>query len=592
MREVICCRSLAGAEMPRRRSSSAQPGDIMAAIGLRRDMKRKCIDFIILLLFACVGLKAAPPRIILVFPLENTSGDPSVGWMSEGIAELMGSRLASPDRIVLQRDERNEVYEQLGLLPGSPLTLASEYKVARHLGATTAVVGHFTVFNGQLTTRAQWLDVSRLKLSRPFVVTGKLTELDALETRLAWELLRSHDEEAAAITEEEFSNRFPPVRLGAFESYIRGILSTDAKSRVRFLREADRLNPGDHRAAFALGRHYFEQEAYADSARWLRILNSGDRDYLEALFLLGIDEYSLGNQATADVALSKLAGMVPLGSVLNNLGAVEYAAGHYDKALADFKQAFQKDPADSDYAFNLGMAFWRLKKYDQAGSYVRRVLASEPDDLEAHVLLAQVSGELGDTATHQAQMAWVSAHEKDPADDPPGDNKSDPSVPDLSPRIKQEYDGKAFDLFSLDAASAADRSLAGQPEQVVRNEGERHLKQGLKLLAAGRLPEAEGELAQAVLLLPGSSEAHQTLGQTYEREGKHTLAAAELAASLKEKDSFDAHLWLAKAYVSLDHPGPALKQIQAAQQLEPASAEAKNLARQVRARLSVDRDEP
>ena len=41
-------------------------------------MKRKCIDFIILLLFACVVLEAAPPRVILVFPLENMSGNANV----------------------------------------------------------------------------------------------------------------------------------------------------------------------------------------------------------------------------------------------------------------------------------------------------------------------------------------------------------------------------------------------------------------------------------------------------------------------------------------------------------------------------------
>ena len=118
------------------------------------------------------------------------------------------------------------------------------------------------------------------------------------------------------------------------------------------------------------------------------------------------------------------------------------------------------------------------------------------------------------------------------------------------------------------------------------------MKQGQDLLSAGRLSEAERELTQAVVLLPHSSEAHQALGQAYEREGKHTLAAAEFEASLKEADSFGAHLWLARAYVSLDHLEPALKQTQAAQQLEPANAEAKDLAEQIRAQLSVHRDKP
>ena len=194
-------------------------------------MKQKCIGLFIFFLFACVGLQAARPRVILVFPLENMSGNSKLGWMSEGIAELIATRLASPSRYVLQRSERDDAYEQLGLLPEAPLTLASEYKVARTLGATVAVVGRFTVSGDQLTTRVQRLNLPGLSLSRPIVVTGKLTELDGLETRLAWELLRSQASDALIGTEEEFRNRFPAVRLDAFESYIRGILSRDLKTQ-------------------------------------------------------------------------------------------------------------------------------------------------------------------------------------------------------------------------------------------------------------------------------------------------------------------------------------------------------------------------
>ncbi|HXH49302.1 MAG TPA: tetratricopeptide repeat protein [Terriglobia bacterium] len=555
-------------------------------------MKLKCIGFFILLLFICGGVQAAPPRVILVFPLENMSGNASLGWMSEGLAELIGTRLTSPGRYVIERDERNDAYDQLGLPLDMPLTLASEYKVAGTLGATIAVVGHFTLAGDQLTTHVQLLNIPNLTLSRAIEVSGKLTDLDALETRLSWELLRSQAGEAAPVTEEEFRNRFPPVRLGSFESYIRGILSTDLKSRVHFLREADRLNPRDHRAAFALGKYYFDQEAYADSARWLRILNSGDRDYAQSLFLLGIDEYFLGNNASARVALKKLSEIVPLGEVFNNLGVVELRAGRYDEALEDFQRALQKDQADSDYAFNMSMAFWHLKKYDQVSNYLHKVLAQDADDLEAHVLLAEVSGELGDTGTRENQLAWISDHEKDPADDPPGDNSTVQSASDPSPRIKKEYDGKAFHLLSIELARAAHKTLEDQPGHEIRAAGQTHLKQGQDLLSAGRLAEAERELTQAVLLLPHSSEAHRVLGQAYEREGKHTLAATEFEASLKEKDSFDAHLGLAKAYVSLDHLEPALKQTQAAQQLEPANTEARDLAEQIRAQLSVHSDKP
>lgn len=557
-------------------------------------MKLKCIALSIVLFFACVGMAAASPQVILVFPLENLSGNASLGWMSEGIAELLATRLASPTRYILRRGERNRAYEQLGLPLETPLTLASDYKVARMLGASAAVVGNFTLAGDQISTHVQWLNITGLHLSHPIVVTGKLTELDELETRLAWELLKSQDPQAVVGTEEEFSNRFPPVRLDAFESYIRGILSTDTKSRIHFLRESDRLNPRDHRAAFALGKYYFDQNAYQDSARWLQILDSGDRSYAESRFLLGIDEYCLGHDASAEAAFRKLVAIVPMGEALNNLGAVELRLGHYDQALANIKQAFEKQQNDPDYAFNMSLAFWHLRKYDQAAKYLHKVLANDPDDVEAHILFADVSGELGDTQARQTALEWVSAHEEDVADDPPGDNDNNgmTSPPDLSPRIKEEYDGKGFHLLSLAITRASDSRPSQEPTRVEKSDGANHLKHGLDMLAAGRLPEAERELTQAVLLLPRNAEAHEALGQAYEREGKHTLAATELSIALKEKDSYDGHLWLARAYTSLDHLEPALKQAQAALDLDPASAEAKNLVDQIRTQQSAYRDKP
>lgn len=566
----------------------------MAAVGRLEVMKLKCIALFILLTFTVVVLHAAPPpRVIVVFPLENMSGNASVGWMSEGIAELLTTRMSSPARYVLQRSERNKAYNQLNLPLETPLTLASEYKVAKALGATVAVVGQFTLKGGRLMTQAQWLNLSDLSLSPPIVVTGKLDDLDALETRLAWELLSSQAGQAPAKTEAAFANRFPPVHLGAFESYIRGILSNDPQDEIHFLEESNHLDPLDHRAAFALGQYYFDQNDYANSSTWLQKLDSGDRNYAEALFLLGIDLYHQGHDNASAVALRKLAGRVPLSEVFNNLGVVELHLGKDGEALADFKQAFKNSPDDSDYAFNMGLALCRLRKYDQVPEYIHKVLVQEPDDLDAHVLLAEVSGELGDAAARKVQLAWVSQHEKEAGVDPPGDNNNGEHVaPKLLPRIKTEYNVKAFHLLALERTRAARRRLAEQPADVVQREGRQHIKHGLDLLAAGRVPDAERELSQAVLLLPQSSEAHLALGEVYQREGRHTLAATEFETSLKEKDSYEAHLWLARAYASLDHLKPALAQVKVAQKLQPAGSEAKELAKQIRKQLSFHSSKP
>ena len=419
-------------------------------------MKPRCLALFVLFLATCSSLSGATPRIVMVFPFENLSGDPNLGWMSEGIADFLANRLASPTRYVLEREERDAAYRQLRLSPAAPLTLASEFKVAQTVGVNVAIVGSFTVKDGQLTTTVRWLDVPGLKLSPAEVVSGKLQAFDDLETRAVWKLVSAHDNTLGATTEEEFERRFPPVRLGAFENYIRGVLANDAESRIRFLSEADRLNPDDHRAAFALGRYYFVQKDYANSATWLRKLVSGDGNYPEALFLLGLDEYFAGHDEEAQTAFEQLAKQMPLGEIVNNLGVVKAQRKNYNGALADFDRAYQSDQSDPDFAFNLGVCLWSMQKYDRAAQYLRTVVTEAPDDVDAHQLLAQVLGKLGFTKGREGEMEWLSDHGASPDAGDDSGSAAD-SAADFNPqlRLKEQYDGRAFRLLALMIQNAA-----------------------------------------------------------------------------------------------------------------------------------------
>lgn len=562
----------------------------MAGVGGKR-MKPKLLELLVLFLATVGTLRAAPPRFILVFPLENLSGNSNLGWMSEGLASLLGSRLNSPNRYVLRRDERNAAYKKLGLTPGVSLTLASEYEVAQTLGADVAVVGNFTVKGEQLKIQVQWLNVSGLKLSLPVAVSGKLSEMADLETLLAWKLVSLYDTGVSIGSEENFSHRFPPVRLDAFENYIRGVLATDGKSRIHFLRESERLDPSDHRAAFELGRYYFEQKDYASSARWLQTVKPTDEDYSESLFISGIDQHHLGHDLLAKSAFEKLAKQVPLPAVMNNLGVAELSLNQYDPALASFQEALNGNQASPAILSNLGACYWYMQKYNQAAQYLRKALRAEPDDIEAHNFLGHVMGRLGDEQAKQNELHWVSAHGEGASDDPVA---VDGSTSEFRPRLRilKKYDGRAFRLLALAIRRATESRLSDQPAQVVQDDGQVHLQRGLKALGAGRLSEAEKELAEAVSLLPKNSEAHRALGQAYEMEGKHTLAATELEASLNERNSAQAHLWLARAYLSLNHPQAAKKQAEAVLRLDSANPQAQRLLEQIRKESSRNRGAP
>ncbi len=539
-------------------------------------MKRTAVGLLLLCLAACDLPGALPTRTIIVFPFENQSGRQDLGWISEGFAEILSSRLASQKRYVLGREERNEAYAHLGIPFDTPLTLASEYKVAQTLGVGWAVVGSFTVEGDRLTARAQLLEVQDLKLSPPFEGSGELADLADLQTRLAWRLLASHDAGFTVGTEEDFASRFPQLRLDAFENYTRGILATDGESRVRFLREADRLNPRDHQAAFELGKYYCTEKHYADSAKWLRRLDHKDVNYLESLFLLGVDEFFLGHEEESQKAFTALFQQTPLDEVSNNLGVILSRRGRYTEALAHFDRAYQGNPTDPDFCFNVALCYWHLKRYSDAAQYLGQALKSDDEDVAGHSLAALVFGKLGDAQARRTELQWLAEHE----------DNTEPSVDEggIVPqaRIKKRFDGRAFRLLALAVGNALEQSLASGP---AAEHGNVHLSRGKKFLAEGRLPEAERELDESVSLLNQSSEVHLVLGQLYEAQGRHSDALRELQTALKLDNNAVTHLWLAHVYLSLDQTAAALDHSQTALRMDPGNRDAERLTEAVRSRV-------
>jgi tetratricopeptide (TPR) repeat protein len=544
---------------------------------------RRTVGLLLLLLFCPWQLRGSSEvRSLLVFPFENLSPRVDLNWISESFAQVLSSRLSEPDNYVLERDERNAAYTQLGMPADAPLTLASEFKVAQTLGVDWAILGNFNVTDNRLVAHAQLLNVKQLRLSQPLEVSGDLTELVDLQTRLAWRLLATHDPGFTVGNDEDFRRSFHDIRLDAFENYIRGLVATDDASRLHFFTESERLDPSDHRTAFALGRFYFEQKDYANSAQWLGKIEESDSNYNESLFLRAVDDFFLGREQDAEKEFETLAKVLPLDEVSNNLGVLEARGGRYAEALANFERAYQSDPSDVDFCFNRGVALWYEKRYPEAAESLQAAVHANPDDFEAHTLLAVVFGKLGDTAAQQKELDWLAEHEVGEAAGQPGD-----VLP--MPRLKKNYDGRAFMLLELTLHNALEEHLANAtPQQRI----DAHLAQGKKFLAEDRYGEAERELAEVASLSPTDPQVHILLAQALEAEGKHQEAAGELQTSLKLKDTAEAHLSLAHVYLSMNQPELARLQGQAALNLNPGNLQAEQFLQQIHAGAPAARKTP
>src|SRR5712692_9988155 len=180
--------------------------------------------------------------IYLVFPFENAGASPRLDWLGEGLEELTIERLSGAGEQVYSHAGRLVELERYGLPRSSKLSRATMLHIGEDLDADFVVIGKFTVNGTSLTIESRILKVSPARLLPTLRETGTLDSLMDLHTRLAWRLLSASDRNYA-LSLAEFTKRQRPLRLDAFEHYVRGLSASEDDVRLRELREAARLEP-------------------------------------------------------------------------------------------------------------------------------------------------------------------------------------------------------------------------------------------------------------------------------------------------------------------------------------------------------------
>jgi tetratricopeptide (TPR) repeat protein len=331
---------------------------------------------------------------VLVVPFFNGSGTPSLDWIGESVAETMREAFASQGIIALSRDDREEAYRRLQFHSHVTLTLASVIRLGQSLDADKVIYGEFNLkpgppsgpkTRGTLTITAHVLDLKGAREGPKFSEVGALEDLAVLQRHLAWQTLALVAPDTTP-AEAEFDRRNPVVRADAIESYIRGLLAPGIEEKRKLFGQAARLDPAYSEACFELGRVNFGAKDYRSAADWLQKVAHENAAFNEAVFLLGLSRYYMGDFSGAETAFGQVAANVPLNEVLNDLGAAE-SRRNETSALENFQKALDGDTSDPVYQFNTGYVLWRQGKYAAAAERFRAVLERDPDDADAPALL-------------------------------------------------------------------------------------------------------------------------------------------------------------------------------------------------------------
>lgn len=502
------------------------------------------------------GQQAAPSvQTLVIMPFENRSNAPGLEWISEAFPEVLRQRMTSDGVYVLGRESRLHAYDRAGIPAAIHPSRATLYRIAEQMDVDYTVLGSYN-FDGQtVSASAQLLDMKQRRLSPELKERGPLPQLRQVQTALAWDLLRALRPDYG-VSREAFLAGAPALRLDAFENYIRGLTALTEADQLQRLRAAVRLDPSYWQAMLELGKTYFAARDYDAAASWLERIPNTDPLAREANFFLGLAFYYQGNFPRAEAAFRYLLEKFPLIEVYNNLGVISARLGR-PEARQLFQKAVDADPSDADYRFNLGVALFRAGDQAGASRQLRECLALSPDDNEAKLLLASISG------SGPASGAVKTAGGAGPA---PGGAAKLPLE-----RIKRNYDEAAFRGLAIEMENASESRLAKLDP---RTHAAYHVQRGRDLLAKGFPGQAETQLREAVGLDSSNSLAHALLAEALDVNHDAVGARAESEAALGLNPSAEVYVILAGANLRDNSKQKAASLLERALRLDPGNAQA------------------
>ena len=502
---------------------------------------------------------------MLILPFENNSKAPGLEWISEAFPEVLGEGIGSSAIYIIPRDDRKLAFDRMGVPIGAHLSRETLYRISEQIDADYVVLGKYDYDGQTFTAAAQLLDMKKLYLAPEVKESGPLVNMVAIQRALAWDLLRTLAPESLP-SKQDFLQSMPPIRLDAFENYVRGEVATTREEKIQRYLEAVRLNPRYTQAVLQLGKTYYANHEYESAASWFARVPATDSLAGQANFYRGLSCYYIGDYDCAETAFKFIAADMPLPEVVNNLGVVEGRRGKRSE-IDYLEKAVNSDPNDPDYHFNLAVAYARVFDNARAIRELKSTLQLSPSDGEAKTFLDTLT--VAPTPASGARPVSASAG-KLPLQ-----------------RIRRTYDETSYQQLALEIERAAEVRLSKEDP---KRHADFHVDRGQQLLSQGFYVDAGKAFEEAITLDPTNAAAHAGLAQAYAATGKDQEAVAEASAALKLQPSAGAYLLLARQNLKDNKLSAASEEVDRALDLDPHNQDAQNLKHDIDAKLAGSRN--
>lgn len=303
-------------------------------------------------------------------------------------------------------------------------------EIGRELGANVIVEGSVLHHGNRIRINAQLIDVETDHHLWSKSYDRELENIFAVQSDISKSIAEELQVELGESVKLRME-RVPTDNLDAYERFLRGreylhrTKKGENKTAIRLLKQAIAIDTDFDLARAVLAKAYAKDAwmfgadaSWADSA-----VVEAERaialapDLPEAHVAMGYARMSAGRFSHAEESLKRALKLNPNDwEAANNLGIVYLQTGRMVRAIQQWTQSLQGDPASAHgYRFNLALAYRILGMLDRAEEFNHLSLALEPNFILAIVNQAHVDLFQGEkTAAKEAVAQLADEHDENP----------------------------------------------------------------------------------------------------------------------------------------------------------------------------------
>lgn len=376
---------------------------------------------------------------------------------------------------------------------------------------------------------------------------------------------------------------FTPLRIGIAVAAM--LAAGAAGTRAQTKPPAERPAAQQRQTALAL-----EQQGQLPEAEeaWRAVLKVRPAD-AEAYAHLGLLEARQEHYDAAVPLYRKALALDPeKPAVRLNLGLAQFKAGRLKPAIETFSLLLKGESAASPQAMRLmtliGVAHYGLGEYGAAVPYLKKVTASDPQNLPYRLLLAQscmwsrqfqcvldTYHQILVLNPESAEAHMLAGEAYDEMKNAAGATEEFRAAVKANPKLPYAHFGLGYLLWGQNKLQEAAQEFKAELENVP-DEANAMVFLGDCEMQMNQPEQALPLLEKAAQLAPRSSRAHLDLGTLYSNAGRHDDALRELklAASLAPND-VNVHWRLGRLYIAMGKREEAKAEFAKTKQLSEAA---------------------